>query len=336
MDVYENTVIYILTPEKVATGGPNCLHQLCYKLRRYNFKAFIYYYPFDMEGPQTHPNYVKYGNPVIDYIVDAPENIVICPETATARIAALKNTRKAIWWLSVYYYYASVFLYLKKRSNLPVFNINSPEDVFHFTDCFYAKKNLEFFDIPNNKISMLESYVNRVFIDGALSNRRFPKKNYVTFNPKKGLEFTNKVLKYCMENGYEDIAFVSLENMTPEKLSDVYKMSKLHIDFGPFPGREYIPREAAVNDMCVITGRFGASKYYEDVPIPDEYKIDATEENLPRIAEKIRYCLNNYETCLPDFKAYKDFAFGLERKFEEDIKSIFKKTYTGGPQKYGR
>jgi hypothetical protein len=326
MDVYENTKIYIVTPEKIASGGPNSLHQLCYKLRRFKFNAFIYYctYREEAQGPDTHPNYVKYGNPVTKYIEDEAQNIVICPETATSRLSYLKNIRKAVWWLSLNFYFTSLFMYLEKMEGTPVLNITEPHDVFHFTDCFHAKVLLEFFDIPKNKTAMLESYINRVFVDRAMNSRRFTKKDFVTFNPKKGWEFTSTVIKYCKENGYEDISFVPLENMTPERLSDVYKLSKLHIDFGAFPGREYIPREAAVNDMCIITGVLGASKYYEDVPIPDEYKIEAIPENLPRIAEKIRYCLNNYELCLPDFKAYKNFALGLERKFEQEIQNIFR------------
>ena len=36
--------IYIASPAAVATGGPELLHQLCYKLNQFGYQAFLYYY----------------------------------------------------------------------------------------------------------------------------------------------------------------------------------------------------------------------------------------------------------------------------------------------------
>jgi len=36
-----------------------------------------------------------------------------------------------------------------------------------------------------------------------------------------------------------------------------------------------------------------SAKYIEDVPIPEEYKFEDKEENIPLIVEKIKDCFKN-------------------------------------------
>lgn len=330
MDVYENTVIYILTPAYITTGGPNSCHQLCYKLRRFKFNAYIVYYSPDEavnygDIPTTHPNYLWYNNPILQEIYDEPQNIVIMPETyaAAGKIYDITKARKAVWWLSVDFYYITVFGLLREIKELKFFDLLSSSDCYHFTDSEYAKKHLELFSIRKDRIMPLHSYLHPTYIQSALNKPKYEKKNYVTFNPSKGIEFTAQIHNFCQTNGYKQIVFVPLTGMSQEKLCSVYKLSKVHIDFGPFPGREYIPREAVINDCCIITGLRGASKYYEDVPIPDKYKFEDIPENLPLIAECIQSCLEGYETYIDDFCEYKQFALGLEKTFESQILSNF-------------
>lgn len=331
MEVYENTIIYIMTPAHIFTGGPNSCHQLCYKLRMFNFKAFIYYYDvFSDKGSLTHPNYLRYRNPVAEQITDETENIVIMPETrsTTGEMYQFVKARKAIWWLSVDFYYDNIYSLLKLYGNIvEYYDILSPVECWHFTDSEYARRHLELFSIRKDRIMPLHSYLHPIYVNNALFKPKIEKQDYVTFNPKKGIKFTEQIILYCKMNGYEHIKFIPLENLSQEKLCSVYKMCKVHIDFGGFPGREYIPREAAINDCCIITGLRGAAKYYEDVPIPDEYKFECIPENLPKIVEYILACLNDYESRINDFKTYKQFALNLEKTFEQQIKSIFIKKY---------
>jgi len=328
MDIYDDTIIYVLTPSRLATGGPNALHQLCYKLRRFKFDARVFYATCDAsasEGPETHPNYLKYGNPVADKIIDDPHNIIIVPETAPHNLFYFQKIRKAIWWLSVDNYYLTLRI-LQKNRYAPLFDIITPAfPVSHFTDCFYARKLLELFSTHKEAIMPLRSYMDPVFIKNAQSGPKIPKQNYITVNPKKGFEFARQVFKYCAGKGFNDINVVPLTGFSQDELALVYKSAKLHMDFGSFPGRDRIPTEAALNDMCVITGKNGASKYYEDVPIPDKYKFETRSENIPKIAETIKDIIYNYDLRANDFLEYKNSVLGLERTFEKDIQGIFKR-----------
>jgi len=330
MEVYEDTIIYILCPAAYLTGGPNSLHQLCYKLRRLKFNAFICYYSAEnskTDGPKTHPAYECYGNPVTDEILDMPQHIAIVPETVITLLEDFKNIRKAMWWLSVNFYYGAVRNLFLDNPDDPFFDILNPSDYYHFADSVYAKKHLELFGVPQNRIMMLEAYLYHEHVKNALYKPKIEKERFVTFNIRKGGAFTQRILRYCGENGYGHIKFIPIGDgsLTQDEMVNVYKLCMLHIDFGEFPGREYIPREAVINDCCIITGRRGASNYYGDVPIPDRYKFGHTDEDLPRIAECMDYCLNNYDECIKDFAEYKQFALDLEKTFTKEIREIFRK-----------
>ena len=111
--------------------------------------------------------------------------------------------------------------------------------------------------------------------------------------------------------------------MSFEEILKLQQNSKVYIDFGFHPGKDRIPREAAINGCCVITGMEGAAKFHEDIPISEEYKIEFNEDNVAKIIEKIKDCFENYETKTKDFVAYKQMILNEESKFEEDIDRIF-------------
>lgn len=326
MEVYKNTIIYIFTPANTWGGGTNSCHQLCYKLRLLKYNAFILYYDIGLGvGGSTHPNATHYNNPVAFEFHDYAENIAIIPESATPLFTICRNVRKAVWWLGVDLYYSTLLNH--SNSTQPedyfFFDILAPSDEYHFTDSIHAKKHLEAFNIPKYRIMMLESYINPVLVKNVMTQPKIKKENLVTFDPRRNLAFTKRIISCCDATGFNNVKFIPLINLSIEKLSMIYKISKVHINFGEFSGREYIPRESSINDCCIITGKMGAAKYYGDVPIPDKYKFEADEGSLPQITKCIKTCLDEYCECIKDFMEYKKFSLGLERTFMKQIREIF-------------
>jgi hypothetical protein len=111
--------------------------------------------------------------------------------------------------------------------------------------------------------------------------------------------------------------------MTPEEVANLLLKAKVYIDFGHHPGKDRIPREAAISNCCVIVGKKGSARFQEDVPIKDEFKFEPKKRNIPNIIDKIRHLLDNYEREIKKFEDYKEFILNEEEKFEEDIKRIF-------------
>ena len=163
----------------------------------------------------------------------------------------------------------------------------------------------------------LSDYINQDLFPKQKIDRN-AKKDIVMYNPAKGYEYTQKIIAVC-----PNVQFVALKGFSREELNKVFDSAKLYIDFGNFPGKDRLPREAVLHDCCIITGKLGASAYYEDVPIKDEYKFDAVESNIPAIVEKIKFVLKNYADVVGDFDAYRKIVAEEQELFCKEIEHIF-------------
>jgi hypothetical protein len=59
IEVKKDTTIYVACPAKAATGGPELLHQLVFKMNQLGYNAKMFYYPNNEKDP-VHPFYKKY------------------------------------------------------------------------------------------------------------------------------------------------------------------------------------------------------------------------------------------------------------------------------------
>ncbi|MDK2922249.1 MAG: hypothetical protein PWR24_1806 [Desulfonauticus sp.] len=347
--VYSDNKIYVVAPAASSTGGPELLHQLVYHLiNDLDIEAYIYYIPPTHPDP-VHPAYKNYRVPFVRQIEDKERNILIVPEvhTGVSLLKYFKNIRKVLWWLSVDNFYLSYifrsklnfftqrlinYIYKKfrgknlfdlveialenekfKKLQLPIY-IKKAD--YHLVQSFYALNFIKSKGITQNKIYYLSDYLNESFLETKTDLSE--KENIVVYNPKKGFVFTEKIIKAAKE-----IKFVPIINMSREEVIKTLQKSKVYIDFGNHPGKDRMPREAAILGCCVITGKRGSAAFFEDVPIPDEYKFEDKEENIPRIIEKIKDCFENFEERYKDFDYYREIIKNEPKKFEEDLKKIF-------------
>lgn len=313
--------IYIACPANTATGGPELLHQLCHKLRAKGYSSYMYYYGGNNDNP-VHERYLKYGTEFVDHIEDSEDNIIIVPEVNIQLLKKFKNIRKAIWWLSVDNYFTVIRdrrYKIKTLMGLLAFNYRK-KNVIHFAQSKYAIEFLKQQGVEEKNIYYLSDYLNDVFINKSKENIKFTPKNNVLYNPKKGYEFTKKIIESS-----NNLNWVALENLKPEEMSKLMMESKVYIDFGNHPGKDRIPREAAISGCCIITGKRGSAKYKEDVYIDDEFKFEDKEESIKYIVDKINYIFNNYEIENAKFEDYRNRILDEEKAFEYDIDSIFSK-----------
>jgi len=357
--VYPDTKIYVACPANTATGGPELLHQLVYHLRKnLNINAYMYYFNFyDIRfNCPIHPEYRKYENPYITKLNEIKEdekNIFIVPEIQQAinLLKNFKNIRKGIWFLSVDNYYLSrltkkyyfiprlITRLINKISkfliNKPLleFDITSQKDLIELINKYDYKKdpilNLSNFYMFQsyyafdhfNKLNpkyYLSDYLNEAFLK--IQTYLSKKENIVVYNPKKGISFTKKIIE-----NERDIKFVPLVNMTRDEVIKTLQKAKVYIDFGNHPGKDRIPREGATLGCCVITGKRGSAAFFEDVPIPDDYKFDDREENIPKIIDKIKDCFEKFNERYKDFDYYRQVIKNEPQKFIEDLRKIFVK-----------
>jgi hypothetical protein len=355
IEIYQNTKIYIACPANFATGGPELLHQLAYHfINDLKVETFMYYYNFNGNKLKTpvHSEYEIYNVP---YVLEIPinednyKNILIYYEgkKELSLSSNFKNIRKGIWFVSVDNYYLEK-LTIKDFFNIRVINkisrivfgkpllnfdrtskkvlselINKYDykkdpilklSNFYMFQSYYA---FEYFKEFNPKY-YLSDYLNEDFLKTQTDLTK--KENMVAYNPKKGFSFTKKIIKKA-----KDIKFVPLVNMSRKEVIQTLQKAKVYIDFGNHPGKDRIPREAAILGCCVITGKRGSAAFYEDVPVPAEYKFEDKEENIPKIIDKIKDCFENFEERYKDFEYYRQIIKNEPQKFVEDLKKIFVK-----------
>lgn len=302
-------MIYILCPANVATGGPELLHQLGYKLNLFGYTANMFY---PNQTPGIHPvcpQYEKYHVPFTSDIHQVPENIAIIPEIAINRMYSLANLRCVIWWLSVdnARYTAEDVEYMKNNKN-----------ILHLVQSQYALDFLQ--DTLNIKdnIYYLSDYINSDFFTSAAQGNNSLRSDTVLFNPKKGL---SKTLELIAHSDYR-IKWQALRGLTPEGMRNVMKKAKVYIDFGHHPGKDRIPREATICGCHIITNKKGSAKNDQDVSIAECYKFDEAA-NPQDILNCIYELIENYEQKHEDYKPYLEKITNEFIEFEKDIIKFF-------------
>ncbi|EKO3767285.1 hypothetical protein P0F26_002971 [Vibrio metschnikovii] len=313
------TKLYVICPGDSVTGGPELLHQLVHSVNELGGFASIVYYPFDIqfEVPDAYKHYNVKSLQINE--VDKTSNSVVVPEVVTGLTKYFNGMRTFIWWLSVDNYFKHkevgvkglVKSMLRIGNQLPLSKLKNFE---HLVQSAYAKEFLQ-----ENGIGslMLSDYLNKEhFIkeyDPSL------KRDIVCYNPKKGYDVTRKII----ENN-PDISFVPIQNMTSDQVAELLSESKIYIDFGNHPGKDRIPREAAMAGCIVITGIKGSARNSVDIPVDRKYKVDESSEYLiANVSNLIRDSFNNYDFFSKDFDVYRDKIVREEHDFNEEVRKFY-------------
>lgn len=332
MIIKENTKVYVACPAYIKSGGPELLHQLVYALREKGIDSIIAYYDIDPSNnnyrDKSFDIYTK-EYILIDEIEDNENNIIIIPEMRIWFLKKYNKIRTCIWWLSVdnafkvcgiknhIKNYGLIVTLKRILKNKIIYSFDIVKKAnYNLCQSKYAEEFLKTIGV-NNSI-YLSDYLN----DAYLNEKNYDsikKEDIVLYNPKKGYEFTCKIIKEA-----KNIKFVPIQNLSTEEVKELLLKSKVYIDFGNHPGKDRFPREAAMCGCCIITGTRGSAKYYDDVSIDGEYKFKDIDSNIPNIIRKIQLCLNNYEIQTRKFDKYRKKISSEKKKFYEDIDKIFK------------
>jgi len=328
--------VYILCPRKYTSGGPEALHQLAYYLDSIGINVFICYFnalsQVDREPPAK---YGQYKVKVVAFfeIKDQASSLIIIPENLYRLNSIFKKSHKYIWWLSVNNFkkrsIVSDFKFLLKSIKLNNFKIGfiifksnfliSNKIEKNLCASYYAMDYVNNLNQLNNCLFLIEpiglEFLNK-YMEWDKKNEK--RKDVVLYNPKKGKKFTKKLIALC-----PNINFVELKNFTFSELVDVFKTSKIYIDFGEFPGAERLPKEAVLFGDLIVTGKNGASKYFDDVKIDNRFKFDTIESNLYDISIFLNELIRNYDNYCVFFNDYKNTVLELESNFIKQLKNIF-------------
>lgn len=338
--IYPDTKIFVQCPAGACTGGAELLHQIVDYLRNKGKDAYIVYY-----GPKskTIPNdYKKYNIEVASNVEDSNHNISVLYEPLFSQVADGSGTQKILWWLSVDNFYDSgayflPFIDLVKFDKKKAFQvlirrfgkliIKRQNDFRHTVSIkqlansnalsCYQSEYAHYFLCNNGFKEMmpLKDYINTEHIKSLSKEGR---DNIVLYNPKKGKAFTEKLMKLAPEIRWKPII-----NMTRSEVIEAMQTSKVYIDFGNHPGKDRLPRECAMNGLCVITGSRGSAGFFEDVWLENKYKFNEKRANKRDIIKRIKETIENYETAIDDFAFYRHRIALEQKEFECQLDELF-------------
>ena len=301
--------IKVACPSNTVTGGIELLHQFASECNKQGVHADIWY----LFTPLIHaiPSEYAMYNTVADSMIEK-DDVLLFPEiwAHCTNDPNYKNHKKIIYWESVdnYFPHTPEKLWYKFGEN-----------TIHISQSEYSKTFLvDTCGVDPKDIIDVTDYVNDAYLDADIN---CPREKVVLYNPVKGMEYTSKLIKLCPE-----ITFVPIKNMNRSQIIDKMTHSMVWIDFGNFPGKDRLPREAASCGMVLITGKRGSSKYQLDMNLQKWYKIDnITYADLGDIRNKIHKIFDNFETHQKKFSAYRAVLKDEKSQFEQGVTELLKR-----------
>jgi hypothetical protein len=333
--------IFVVAPYKYVSGGPELAHQLVDYLRNKGRKAYIVYVEPEnncevvAQNPLITEQYQKYNISVSNNIEDNQNNVVVLPESFLICIPKFRKIQVCVWWMSVdnalawnrnfiesFKHTCTLYDKLRMIRHIWWYKNNYSMKKLRHEDYrlihFYQATNIQQFLYSQNldHIVRLSDYINPEILNNVDASKE--KENIILYNPSKGIRYTKKLIKQM-----PNYRFIALKGFDREQLNSLFDRAKLYIDFGPFPGKDRLPREAAIHNCCIITGKFGASKYFEDFPIYRKYKFDLLHANFSSIKNRINEIFDNYDKCQKDFQYMRESIRHEQGDFYREIDNIF-------------
>ena len=299
--------IYVLSRAGAVSGGPDALHRLVHTLREFGARAFISYVPLDVsaEVPET---YRRNYRVVAAQPIDAPTNLIVLPEVMAHYVRDFHQARVVVWWLSVDHFFGCTgrpgqlgwrrFLHdLKSLAGLPGRRARWGElrGIDHYSPSAYAATFLRGYCI---EAKPLHDPVNAIFMRPRPEATR---RDAIAHNPAKDQRYAAAIRAALPE-----FEWVELVGMSHEEVAATLGSIKVYLDFGYFPGRERLPAEAVLSGACLVTGRRGAARFDDDLPIPEYYKIDHRAVDFAvRAREVVLDIFGNFEERTRDFDRFR-------------------------------
>ena len=295
--------VFVLAPSHLTTGGPEALHQLVDAIRALGGDAYISYWPFD-GGAAPVPEPYRGYNVVAAPPQDEPGNLIVIPEIRPLIARQFAHATTAIWWLS--------FDHFLGETERPGWD--ELRGRVNFSQSRYAADRLAAHGIAT---APLTDYLNAEFRETPPIS---PRRNAIAY----GARSIGTVLWLRRRTPLRLCEWVLLDRMNRADVRNALSEVKLYVDFGNHPGRDRMPREAALCGACVITGRRGSAANAVDVPLPDDCKLDDDAALFGwRLAAKALSVFGFFDRHVQRMESYRHFARDARTVFFEEVGRAF-------------
>jgi len=322
------------------TGGPEASFQLVDQLNQSNFKAciwliknkdvklikrkikkqltisdylraniFLRFFSRKITSDMhIFPEYKDYQAPVFDGDFD-DKNIYVFAEKYAWMIDFFPNSKSLIWWLSV-------DNALNAMSSINLNKLRLP-NIFHATQSEYASRFLHSLNIQSVRLSD--------FTTVPLNLEKKSKGPLICINAGKKVIFDLDVIEGEIRKRIPEVIFIRMQGLSRD---DVYKSlasSKIYIDFGNFPGKDRMAREAILLGTSVLVLNVAGASSSEDFDISSEYKINISEVYSDKTFELISNMFANSDNHFLKMASLVKQVEGEKANFQSEVVNFFSK-----------
>jgi hypothetical protein len=295
--------IFIICP-RVWTGGPENLHQLCDQLNALGADTYIVYHP----NPDNDysPHYRNFQHlKVAERVEDAPGNMLIIPEIHRIPDARqhFPNCTIVVWWLS----YVNAVLCGTAAENL-----RAESDAIHLFHSYYEYAMVRPHLSWSTSWFFVTDHIHDVFLSLDTDSFVAGKEDIVCFNGNK-----DKISQHICEKA--GIPYIAIKGMTRDEVNVTLQKCKVYLDNGYHPGKDHLPREAAMNGCVVITNKSGSAAYFEDVPIEEKAVLESDlYDLLPKVLADYRHYFDRQSPYRENIRREKAaFAHNVENFWQQ-------------------
>lgn len=316
----------VVCPHDRISGGPEALHQLTRALSDGNRDARIVYMPVSAES-RCPARFEHYGALQSHELLDRDDHVIVLPETMTGMVWRFRRSHCVIWWLSVDNYFktlpATGFRRFKAHWKATLghgrhYQFESHSRLTHAYQSEYARRFLVERGVPDS--IELSDYIAPALLSDETKLAVALRRDQCLYNPLKGREFTDQLIARCTDLALE---FVPLQGLSEAQMQERLSSAKLYIDFGEHPGRDRIPREAALGGCVVVTGCLGSAGNDIDMPLPARYKLNQERPDaLDRVHTLLRDVKADHATHLAAQRPFREGIRGQRRVFEGEAVAL--------------
>ncbi|WP_307488915.1 hypothetical protein [Pseudarthrobacter defluvii] len=277
-------------------------------------------------------DYDTYDAPESDGVKDVRGAAVVAGEAQYALLGRVNYAQPICWWLSIDYSY--LYSYARRGFQAPheqqkvLTSLRAPAAKFrgllrsviardnhflHLTQSQYAWSYLV--DRKHTMPSMLSDYTPRLDDITALPTDT---RRGISYNATKAEYVTSGLARHL-----PDVEFVPIIGMTQDEVYDTLRRTRLYLDLGAHPGKDRIPREAAIAGNIVVVGLRGAAAYSADVPIPFSHKLLMEGAYEAQAARRISGILSSAKTAFADQAEFRARILREKDVFDEEVRAFF-------------
>lgn len=325
------TRVLVAYPRGTQTGGPEALHQLVDSLRRHGSDAWLWPWP-ESRGNERIADYQRYDAPETTEMLDEVGTAVVLPETALHLAGLWHKANVVCWWLSIDNspYFGVRRLMENERADgaPPSFAllrtiVGSQRRVLrdraqlarmtHLTQSRFA------FDFIRTALRVSPTMLGDYIPDVPPVRPHKADTFSVAFNPAKGKGLTDEIRSLSNPS----LAWLPIQGLSREGVGSLLDRATVYVETGHQPGKDRIPREAALRGCVILMLRKGAGRNEHDCPLAVEYKIETGPEAARRFASALGMVFADVAHHRALQQPYLDMVKSEQAVFDRAVEGIF-------------